>query len=410
MSATKGRVAVIGGSLAGCAVASVFQRAGFDVDVYERTAIDLQGRGAGIVLPVHLQTQLIMNGFLPENYAGCPLQQRDWIVDDKSIEGRTLWQQDVSASTHHWGALWRKLRAGIADNHYHNDAELLDYDNTRDGVTFRLSNGQERHVDLLVAADGYRSKVRELMPWGSESDYAGYVLWRGNFEESRALDRTSINRMDTSRSWLSVCYPGGHSVVYMIPGLAGDDAYLTERRVNWAIYTQPPHGLKLHEPTSVPEGGVDEALYSQLSDLLSSSFPPQIASLIRLSQREEVSIQPIYDELAVHFCDQRVMLAGDAAAVVRPHTASGATKALQDALAIEQLLAQHDDLDTLLNAYAQERLAACNTLVNIGRRIGKAQVEETPDWPSMTSTDFELWNASVFDGHFLYLYADDKDT
>ncbi|MDP4788602.1 MAG: FAD-dependent monooxygenase [Haliea sp.] len=408
MSAKKKRVAVIGGSIAGCATARVFQRGGFEVDVYERSAKDLEGRGAGIVLPIALQNQLIQNGFLMKNYAGCALQQRDWIVHDKSHEGRTLWQQAVAASTHHWGALWRALRVHIDDDHYHNNCELLDYHNTPDGVRFRLSNGQEQQVDLLVAADGYRSKIRACMPWGSESDYAGYVLWRGNFEESRVVDRSIIKRMDASQSWLSVCYEGGHSVVYMIPGLASDSAE-TQRRVNWAIYTQPPVDLTLDEPKSVPEGCVDEALYSHLQDLLNSSFPPQIADLIRLSPCEEVSLQPIYDELAVHFCDQRVMLVGDAAAVVRPHTASGATKALEDALTMESLFAQHDDLDTLLEAYAQERLSACNALVDIGRRIGKAQVEGTPDWSSMSVTDFGLWNARVFDGQSLYLYADDQD-
>lgn len=400
-------VAVIGGSLAGCAIAQVFARAGHQVDVYERSPTELEGRGAGIVLPIPLQQALIADGFIPPDYASLPLGQRDWIIADGSVSGREAWTQSSAASSHHWGALWQALRQGIADAHYHHGSALVDYDNTPEGVTFRLSNGEARRVDLLVAADGYRSSVREQMPWGSESDYAGYVLWRGNFAVSRASDHPLIARMQQSHSWLSSGYAGGHVVIYLIPGLSSGDG-ADEQRVNWALYGPPPQGLTLNEPGSVPEGAVTPALMQQLTALREANLPPQIADLIGLTRIEEVSIQPIYDELAVHFHEHRVMLVGDAAAVVRPHTASGATKALQDALAVQTLLRESSSLDNLLRAYGAERLAACNALVELGRRLGHAQVEQTPDWPSMAAADFERWNAAVFAGDSLYMY-DDRD-
>lgn len=398
-------VAVIGGSLAGCAIAIVLERAGCRVEIYERSPADLQDRGAGIVLPIQLQSDLINGGWLPADYPSCPLRQREWVLHDGSFEGRVLWEQPVSAVANHWGRLWRALRAAIPDANYHNGMGLIDYNNSAQGVSFGLENGERKHVDLLVAADGYRSRVREQMPWGSESDYAGYVLWRGNFEESRVADRAVIDRLDARQNWLSVCYDGGHAVIYMIPE-AADAAQRDQRRINWAIYTKPPHGLVLDEPASIPEGAVTEAMYAQFDALIRNSFPPQIAALIRLSPREQVSIQPIYDELAVHFADARVLLVGDAAAVVRPHTASGATKALQDALAFERLSREHADLDALLAAYGAERLASCNSLVEVGRLIGRAQVEETPDWATMSPADFVRWNEATLAGQSLYLYPD----
>ena len=91
---------------------------------------------------------------------------------------------------------------------------------------------------------------------------------------------------------------------------------------------------------------------------------------------------------------------------MRPHTASGATKALQDAFALQRLSADTEDLDVLLAAYDRERVQECNSLVETGRRIGRAQVEDTPDWSGMTEDTFRQWNESTFQGKQIYLYPD----
>ena len=103
------------------------------------------------------------------------------------------------------------------------------------------------------------------------------------------------------------------------------------------------------------------------------------------------------------------MLIGDAGTVSRPHTGSGATKALQDALALEQLAQEHSDWDDLLAAYNTERVEVGRSLVEMGRRIGRAQVEETPDWGSMSPHDFEAWTEATLAGEQLYLYGDTRE-
>ncbi len=64
-------------------------------------------------------------------------------------------------------------------------------------------------------------------------------------------------------------------------------------------------------------------------------------------------------------------------------------KALQDALALERACQEHDSWDEALAAYDRERCSPGNELVELGRRLGRAQVEETPDWTSMTAADFD---------------------
>ena len=106
----------------------------------------------------------------------------------------------------------------------------------------------------------------------------------------------------------------------------------------------------------------------------------------------------------------RLALIGDAATLSRPHTGSGATKALQDARTLETLGAEHDDWETLLAVYDADRTPAGQTLVALGRRIGHDQVEATPPWLNMTPTDFEAWTKGTLGGEQLYFWGDSDAT
>jgi hypothetical protein len=83
---------------------------------------------------------------------------------------------------------------------------------------------------------------------------------------------------------------------------------------------------------------------------------------------------------------------------------------MQDALALEKLALEAEDWDSLLTAYDADRLASANTIVEMGRRIGRAQVEETPNWAAMTPDDFDAWTKAILAGEKLYFYGnvDDK--
>jgi 2-polyprenyl-6-methoxyphenol hydroxylase-like FAD-dependent oxidoreductase len=131
--------------------------------------------------------------------------------------------------------------------------------------------------------------------------------------------------------------------------------------------------------------------------------------VIRASPVDEVSIQPIYDQRVDSYVKDRVVVVGDAGAVSRPHTGSGATKALQDALCLERLGRGHDAWDDLLSAYDAERSATGVALVELGRRIGRDQVERTPPWATLTPDDFDAWTKATLAGERLYFYGDPAD-
>lgn len=89
--------------------------------------------------------------------------------------------------------------------------------------------------------------------------------------------------------------------------------------------------------------------------------------------------------------DGRVLLAGDAAAVARPHTGAGAVKALQDATVLESALATADTWADALDTYDTDRTVSGRAMVDLGRRLGGALVRATPDWRAMDQSAMEAW-------------------
>jgi 2-polyprenyl-6-methoxyphenol hydroxylase-like FAD-dependent oxidoreductase len=260
------------------------------------------------------------------------------------------------------------------------------------GTTAVFTDGSSRSFDVLVGADGYRSLVRSHLSAQTQPDYAGYIAWRGSYSEEHLVHRAVVDRGDKDGSWFFVGFDGR-----MDPG---------QRRVNWLVYAPPPSGMDFTAPTSIPPGGVSADLYGHLDHLLTSAFPADIEAVIRASPVHEVSIQPIYDQRVDAYVVDRVVVVGDAVAVCRPHTASGTAKALQDALCLERLGGEYDAWADLLAAYDAERSAVGAALVELGRRIGRDQVERTPPWATLTADDVKSGTRATLAGERLYFYGD----
>ncbi|MFD7260364.1 FAD-dependent monooxygenase [Streptomyces sp. NPDC059874] len=387
-----GTVAVVGGSIAGCAFASAAARAGAEqVVVYERTRGRMADRGVGLCVHDDRAAELAAMGTLPAGIATHRLTRRRWVVRDAAAPaGKLFWEQPFPFHSYHWGLLWRGLReATPASVVYRQGVTVTGVAGGGAGagggaeVALAVAGAAERH-DLVVGADGYRSVVRDAVCPESRPHYAGYVCWRGNFD-ARLLDDLGADAWP-SDAVTTVCFPGGSCVVYRILGPDGT-------RVNWVLYAVPPQGgaLRLDDPTSFPPGRLTAELATGLAELLAREFPPYWARLIALTPPEDTFVQPIYDLESARTTAGRILLAGDAATVVRPHNTSGAAKALQDAAVFASAWRAADSWDELLNAYQAARGAAGRELVALARRLGRAQVEQTPDWAKMGRREAESW-------------------
>lgn len=388
-----GRVAIVGGSIAGCAAALAAYRGGADeITVYERATGRLADRGVGLAVHNSRYAELDSAGYLDADMPWVQLERRRWYVRDGSAVGPLGHEIGAMAfpfRTYNWGPLWRELRGRVPESVVFRSGVTVD--EVRPGaedVEVVTADGAER-VDLVVGADGYRSAVRAAAFSSVRPAYAGYLAWRGAFPADRLADPELWAEEDCAY----VVFPGGHVIVYRIPDGVGG------HRVNWVLYTAPPPDLDLGlgldlgitAPTSLSPGGLTEALASHLTYVCDELLPPYWGDLVRTTTPDELFLQPMYDFTAPRYTTGRVLLMGDAATVARPHTGAGAVKALQDATVLESAFATATTWADALDTYDTDRSVAGAAMVDLGRRLGRALVEETPPWRSMDRTALETW-------------------
>ncbi|HEV8628554.1 MAG TPA: monooxygenase [Acidimicrobiia bacterium] len=400
MSIAGSRVGIVGGSIAGCAMAVAAWRLGCDVTVFEASSGDLEDRGAGIFIPLPLRHELVVSGYLAPDAPYCHPPERLWVTaDPEEPTGRVMWRHDFPGAAHNWGVLWRGLRSLVPAAAYRKGS-VVACQPEPDEVTVILDDGSTERFDVLVGADGYRSSVRRAVRPDVRPAYAGYVLWRGNYDEHRLANPAVAAILD--QGFVTVCFPGGHAIIYLIPGRNGRTGP-GERRIIWALYGSPPPGMDFTEPLSIPPGDVPRALADRLEEILDRHLPSAWTDLVRTGGPDVLSVQPIYDHAVPAFVTGRVVLVGDAATLSRPHTAGGVTKAMQEALAFEAAGSTHGSWPQLLAAFDAARCPVATEIVEASRLLGHGLVEHTPDWTAMSEQQAEQFIAGTIAGRNLYM-------
>ncbi|MFJ6609387.1 FAD-dependent monooxygenase [Streptomyces sp. NPDC091289] len=389
---------MVGGSIAGCAAAVAGSRAGADVTVYERSDAELQDRGFGIVIPPPLHAELVGSGYLDAGMPTAPVGTRIWLTREPGgRSARELARQPSPVTPCNWGVLWRSLRASagdVRDVRYLRGQPVVSVGlDGAGGAVITTARGEEPY-DVVVGADGHASATRQLLAPGLRPEPAPYLVWRGAIPlGALAGHPRELELLRTA--WVTLGHPGGHGIFYLIPGGPQDgDGSGGEgnRLLAYAIYGRPPEGA---EPGPY------------VHELAREHFPAAWADIVARGGRRAAVCHPVTDVRAPRVARPPLLLAGDAAGVTRPHTATGAVKALQDALCLERVLREgRQDLSAALERYADERTAAGAHLVELGRRMGRALVEETPDWPAMGQDEVDAWFRGVLAGTRHYLYEE----
>ena len=413
--ASPARIAVVGGSIAGCACAIAAARAGQHAVVFERTSSDLADRGLGIAIPPHLLDDLVSAGYVDDRLPVCRSRERVWVLREDGAgrgsgggrAGRELWRQPSPIITCNWGLLWRALRDRVPDADYRGGEPVTGIRCGPAGATVVTPHG-EASFDAVVGADGYRSIVRPLVAPGEAATYAGYALWRASVPVPRLPNGDRVAAL-LEHAYYTVVFPGGHAIVYTIPAAQPWPGQPPALLVNWALYARPPESVRCDDGLAFPPGAADGVLAEHARGLADRYFPELWAEVVHRSDPSVLAVQPVVDLGLSRYQRAPFVVAGDAAAITRPHTASGAVKALQDARCLERVLRETanlpDALPDALRGYDDSRCEAGNRLVALGRRIGRDQVEHTPAWAEMNADRMDAWTRRTLDGQHHYLYG-----
>ncbi|WP_328330891.1 MULTISPECIES: FAD-dependent monooxygenase [unclassified Streptomyces] len=378
------RVAVVGGSIAGCATAVALTRAGCEVTVLERSRGGLRDRGAGITLPASLYGELLDAGYLDSGMRTLERPELIWLTRaERSAEGRVVGRQPYPSIMASWALVWRGLRGQVPDRDYHEGAMVTGVRQQDDGVGIWINDRPAGTYDAVVGADGYRSTVRPVVAPEAAVQYAGYAVWRGDYPADRGADGPQSPLLD---DFVAVGFHGGHAVFYRIPD-GGPGGF----RQNWALYGSVPDDLYAAGAAPIPRGQVTETVAAYLDELITRELPPLWAEAVRRTERRELSINPMYDNTVSRYTKGSLLLAGDAGAIARPHTGAGAVKAIQDACALERACREQKTWPEALAAFETARCGAGNALTELGKHLGRMRISDSPDWSALTPADFESW-------------------
>lgn len=361
---------VIGGSLGGLFAANLLHRAGWDVEVYERVAEELEGRGAGIVTHQELMDALAVAGVAVDDRIGVAVQERVTLARDGSVAGRRAMPQVLTA----WSRLYHVLKVAFPRERYHNGFQLESLAQDDDGVTACFKDGRRVRADLLVAADGIRSTVRQMLLPQARPEYAGYIAWRGLVEESALSERTLKELFPYFAFGLP---PREQMIAYPVAGK--DNAFEPgKRRFNFVWYRPAAEATTLRDMVTDASGkvwldGIPPPLIRSevLDDARRAArqvLAPQFAEVVE--KTENLFFQPIFDLESDRLAFGRVALLGDAAFVARPHCGMGVTKAAGDALALAQALGDSSDVVQALQAYERPRVEFGKFIVGHARALG----------------------------------------
>lgn len=357
---------VVGGSIGGLTTALLLRDLGFDVDVYDRTATALDGRGSGIVL----QPDTVRWFVERSEQSIDDLRTSTSFVQQLDSDGAVVHREEAVWTYTAWGTFYRALLADFGTQRYHYGEFACGFSQDADRATVRFVSGKTASADLVVFADGITSVARERFDPDAKLEYAGYVGWRGTV---RQWDLSEQTREVIDDSITYVVVPNSHILMYPIPGEEGLGP--EHALINYVWYRNVPSGPDLTEMlidkrgftslVSVHPGQVQDRYVAEMRTTAANVLGPAVGEAVVSTKMPY--LQVLSDVRSARMAVGRVALIGDAASASRPHAAAGTAKAAADAWTLAAAL--QDSADDIPDALAKWEPAQLQLGENLLKRV-----------------------------------------
>jgi 2-polyprenyl-6-methoxyphenol hydroxylase-like FAD-dependent oxidoreductase len=222
------------------------------------------------------------------------------------------------------------------------------------GVVVTLSDGSTETVDLLVGADGIRSKVRSMMGIEDQPKPVGMGIWRTVAKRPAEMDCSEL-------------YFGGPKYKAGYTPISEDlcYAFLLEENLDRSYLGEGPRGAELKE-----RGQGYGGIWGQVRDSLADD------AIVNYQWIEAICVEsPWYRG--------RTIIIGDAAHACPPLIAQGAAMCAEDAVILaEMLTAGHGNgqgVDEVLPAFMERRFPRVKMVLD--NSLTLADWEIHPDTP-----------------------------
>ncbi|GJG94062.1 FAD binding domain-containing protein [Cupriavidus pauculus] len=371
---------VIGGSVGGLFAANLLSRSGWDIEIFERTPEALTGRGAGIVTHPELFEALTAAGVEVDESIGVSVNTRITLARD----GSAISEREMPQTLTGWGKMYEVLGNAFSGT-YRTGAHVMAVASHADHAEVTLADGSTHRADMVIAADGFRSGVREQLLPEARLEYAGYIAWRGLVNEGELTRATHAAIFDK----FAFCLPPREQILgYPVAG-EHNSTVAGERRFNFVWYRatcEDELASLLTDAqgkcwsTGIPPGMIRPDVIADMESAATDLLAPQFAEVV--ARTAQPLFQPIYDLTVSRMSFGRIALLGDAAFVARPHCGMGVTKAAGDAMALVRALEGNATVESGLDAYSAARVQVGQAIVEHARHLGaymQAQLKSDED-------------------------------
>ena len=346
------KIVIAGAGIGGLCAALALAKRGFEVAVYEQSH-QLGEVGAGLQLSPNamhvLQTldiadQVKARAFSPEfavmrhyqtgkTYFTVPLG--DTATQKYAADYLHIHRSDLHATLN--------FACNKANVSIHLGQAIQGYQQTAKNLIVQFENGENIEADLLIGADGIKSKVQACMLGQSPAEFTGQVAWRGVVEANK-LPKGLIK--PNANLWVG---PGKHFVSYYLRGGELVNFVAVQERTDW-------HKESWNEP-----GDINELRKTF------SGWHPEVTELLMAT--ESCFLWALFDRAPLkQWTDQNVALLGDACHPMLPFLAQGAAMAIEDSYALAHCLASDRNTQVALQTYQNIRFPRTRDIQHNARK------------------------------------------
>jgi salicylate hydroxylase len=338
-------IAIIGGGIGGLAAAAALRKAGYEPHIYER-AQAFGEVGAGISLSPNAVKGLEwlgLEGFLAA-HASEPLDQ--FVRHGET--GETLLHFDRRDCRQRYGAAYYQLHradllAALAqhagDRNFAFGRELRGLVPEGRGVTLAFADGSTASADVVIAADGLRSHVRERLFAAPPPRFSGHVAWRALIPSERLPPEysapASVNHVGAGRNLVTYPIRGGRLV----------NVVALTRATRWAEESWSARA----DPADL---AAEFAGWTGYAGRAVAAIPDGALFRWGLFLRKPLD----------RWVSGSVALLGDAAHPMLPYMGQGASCAIEDAVVLGRCFAAESDPARALSRYEANRIGRATML------------------------------------------------